>query len=132
MTEGGITMPKLTSAHYVYSDMDKRVRDIARLYNVYRVKVCFDSETTRDTLKIGRFGENEVDYLPSPINKDIYTRFIFAVEEAMKNLNTAEHEIIMREYIKREYTFWWISYYSRSTFYRIKRLALEKFLTFFK
>lgn len=123
-------MGKTLESRSIYKKLDTEAKQIVALYHQYRVRACFDVVPKEND--INRFSEEDVDYLPSVANKDKYTRFVYAVDAAMKALAKPHQLIIFNEYFNKDYNFWWLSYYSRSSFYRIKRLALEEFISFFR
>lgn len=52
--------------------------------------------------------------------------FIFSL------LNRREREIILHEFLLVRPSLWWVDIYSRSTFYRNRRRAINKFLDYFE
>ena len=50
------------------------------------------------------------------------------VENALKELDVDEQRIIQKSYIENNTDLWYLDYYTKSTYYRLKTKALSKFL----
>jgi len=46
----------------------------------------------------------------------------------IKALSHDSQLIIVNEYVEQKENEWWVDYYSRATYYRLKTRALEEFL----
>lgn len=57
-----------------------------------------------------------------------YDLFLSKVEGAYKSLNEAEQNLINNEFFYQSYSNWWETIYSKATFYRYKKEAMQKFL----
>lgn len=57
--------------------------------------------------------------------------FINRVNIVLTFLDSEEKKFILNEYMYSQGSNWYIDIYSRSTYYRIKRNAIERFLNFF-
>lgn len=65
-------------------------------------------------------------------NGNQFERIIFAVETALTQLEEEHKRIIINEYFKKSNNLWWANFFSRSTYYRLKRLALTEFVSYFE
>ena len=54
--------------------------------------------------------------------------FLFAVDSAMMTLDSNEQMIIRNSYLRPQEKDWYLKFFARSTFYRLKKKALIKFL----
>ena len=54
--------------------------------------------------------------------------YLLKVERAYRNLSEAERNLINNEFFYQSYHHWWEPIYSKATFYRNKRIAMQKFL----
>lgn len=57
-----------------------------------------------------------------------YDHYLVKVQEAYDSLSEAEQNLINNEFFYQSYHQWWKPLYSKATFYRYKREAMEKFL----
>ena len=57
--------------------------------------------------------------------------YIRKVEEAYQSLNEREKNLINNEFFFQNYHDWWLTLYSKTSFYRFKRSAMLKFLEAF-
>lgn len=56
-------------------------------------------------------------------NKDHYMNII-------ENLDLESRRILHNDFVVRESRDWYMSYYSKSTYYRLKNIALDKFISY--
>jgi hypothetical protein len=61
-------------------------------------------------------------------NYDLYLLVKFALNE----LDDESKRILTQEYIHKKETLWWNNYYSQTTYYSLKRKAMEQFLACLK
>lgn len=55
--------------------------------------------------------------------------YVYNVKKAISSLNEEEREIIKKEFFYNNGdSMWWAKYYSRSTYYRKRSLAVKSFL----
>ena len=59
---------------------------------------------------------------------DPYDYFLFKVQAAYDSLNDLERNLINNEFFHQNYNQWWKPLYSKATFYRYKKEAMQKFL----
>ncbi len=53
---------------------------------------------------------------------------IHLVESSLKECSLDTQRILENEYFKRTVKMWYLEYYSKSTFYRLKHRAIEEFI----
>lgn len=60
-----------------------------------------------------------------------YDAYLLKVEEAYQSLNEREQNLINNEFFFQNYRYWWVSLYSKASFYRFKKRAMLRFLEAF-
>ena len=93
------------------SDMTISVAD--RFFLARRAKAIEDGEY------IAEFNTEELND---------HQEYIEKVFKAFATLNEAERNLINNEFFFQSYHHWWESIYSKATFYRYKKEAMQKFL----
>lgn len=88
--------------------MDAEIKSIAKIY--------FDSQSK--VLKVNKADELLI----------VRQTIVKKVESAFSCLSALDKQFINNEFFYEQYQFWWVSIYSKSTFYRLKRTAMCKFL----
>ncbi len=61
-------------------------------------------------------------------DEDYDDSFILRVEFALSQLDNEESRIFTNDFVEKADRYWWQSYYSKSTYYRLKVRAMERFL----
>lgn len=61
-------------------------------------------------------------------DKDELKNLISSFEIIINALSRDSQLIIINEYVEQKVDEWWVDYYSRATYYRLKTRALEEFL----
>ena len=87
-----------------FRELDERVRSVFELYN----RTAFISFTLRES--------------------DENFRFYQCVNYVMSCLCEEYQFILEREYVDRAPHNWWMLYYSRTTYYRLKKRAMTEFV----
>ena len=65
----------------------------------------------------------------SPFDEDCsLDEYISKVQQAYEALDDGEKNLINNEFFYQGYQEWWKPIYSKASFYRYKKLAMEKFL----
>ncbi len=59
-------------------------------------------------------------------------KFIEAFHYVLQHLIEESRQIIINDFINMKDQQWWLNFYARSTYYRIKNKALKELLSFFK
>lgn len=74
-----------------------------------------------------RYGTNDFRK-NSLMDEDYDNNLLLSVDYALKQLDKDERRIIDNDFIEKVDKNWWCSYYSKSTYYRLKVRAMEHFL----
>ena len=62
-----------------------------------------------------------------------FATYVARVEESLAALDENQRLILNNDFFfQNEYPFWWESYFAKSTYYRIKKVAMRNFLRNFK
>ena len=59
---------------------------------------------------------------------DQYEDFLLKVQEAYALLDECDKSLINNEFFYQSYSQWWRALYSKATFYRYKKEAMQRFL----
>jgi hypothetical protein len=54
--------------------------------------------------------------------------YLFLIQEALKRLNQEEQRLLVNDFLSPLSKNWWMEYYSKSTYYRLRYLAVDRFL----
>lgn len=102
-----------------FHDLCNETLEVARLY--FR---AFDSGVPQN----GRRDMNMA--LDSHVkgSNEANSLYIARIEKAFKSLDTDSRRIINNDFFFNNYKFWWLELYSTSTYYRLKRVAMCRFL----
>jgi len=125
-----IEIPPNTRAEF--AQLHKKASNIASLYYHAKTKIALRAGNVFDFEKPS---ENTYEIKEANVEYQNGTRperIIFAVDTAISHMESECQKLIVSEYFTARNNFWWINYYSRSTFYRWKRRALVDFLSFFE
>lgn len=99
---------------YAFDELDTLTRYHLRFYKAY-----LNKEWIREH-------DLEVrEMIKSPPFEKLY---VYTIEHALNQLNDEERSILTEENLKSNTKNWWMEYYSKSTYYRIKHRALERFI----
>lgn len=113
------------------------VEDLFRQYHRAKLKLyCLENTNFYPQLNLGILRETNRSYNSSIADrlnqriddKDELENLIAAFEIVIKALTTESQLIITNEYVLQKDSNWWIDYYSRATYYRLKTRALEEIL----
>lgn len=97
-----------------FKDLDQMLNDIAEKFFLFK-----------------KIKENpDLFLLSEGLNEEIisYDEFIYKVEKAYNSLDDNEKNLINNEFFYQSYHQWWTTLYSKASFYRYKKTAMEKFL----
>ena len=64
-------------------------------------------------------------------SRNLYESYISDVQNAIKAMDGVDKRIIRNEIFNIAQPMWWIPYYSKSTYYRLRKKAIERFLKCF-
>lgn len=113
------------------------VKDLFKQYHRAKLKLyCLENMNYYPQLNGGIIKENKNQYkrsmaerLNSTIeDKDELRSLISSFEMIINALSQDSQLIIKNEFVEQRKDEWWIDYYSRATYYRLKTRALEEFL----
>jgi hypothetical protein len=71
------------------------------------------------------------DQQQKQLNED-HVNFIEAFQYMLDHMAEENRQIILNDFINQHQHQWWINFYARSTYYRIKGKALKELLSFLK
>ena len=72
--------------------------------------------------------EDESNYLERKKDNNYYNDLKIKVDYILLQLDEQLARIIFNEYLTNKIDNWWIYYYSKSTYYRLKNKAMDSFL----
>jgi hypothetical protein len=79
-------------------------------------------------LKDGKYDLNMAIKERREMSDDIHRLYTQKIEDAFRKLDVDSQRIINNDFFFNNYKFWWIELYSTSTYYRLKRTAICRFL----
>ncbi len=97
-----------------FKDLNQMLNDIAERF--------FYAKRIKDSPEVATLAE-------SPFDEDYsLDEYIGKVQKAYETLNDSEKNLINNEFFYQNYHEWWKPIYSKASFYRYKKEAMEKFL----
>lgn len=116
----------VTRDYSEFKQLDKRVREVAYRYRYAQSKLIAFAQNAKRNAYIFKEGIEA--------NKDApkHERTVFAVDNALSFMEKDHRDFITNDYLANDDRLWWIGFFSRSTYYRIKRKAMTEFLAFFE
>lgn len=78
-----------------------------------------------------RMYQTTMDQQQKQLNED-HVKFIEAFQYMLDHMAEENRQIILNDFINQHQHQWWINFYARSTYYRIKGKALKELLSFLK
>ena len=97
-----------------FKDLDQMTSDVAERF--------FFAKKMHDMNKEHLLGESSFN------EQNPFDFFLLKVQEAYESLNDLERNLINNEFFYQSYNQWWKPLYSKATFYRYKKEAMQKFL----
>ena len=97
-----------------FRDLNQMTIDVAEKF--------FFAKKMRIMNKQHLLGEMSLD------EQDPFDYFLYKVESAYNSLSDLEKNLINNEFFHQNYNQWWKPLYSKATFYRYKKEAMQKFL----
>ena len=97
-----------------FRDLNQMTVDVAEKF--------FFAKRMREIKIVHLLGENSIN------EQDPYDYFLIKVQAAYESLNDLEKNLINNEFFHQNYNQWWKPLYSKATFYRYKKEAMQKFL----
>ncbi len=116
----------VTRDYSEFKKLDRRVREVAYRYRYARAKLnALEQSAKKDAYWFSEPIEPTKDSLR-------HEKTVFAVDNALTFLQPVYKEMIEKDYLIADNDFWWVHFYSRSTYYRTKRKAMTEFLSYFE
>lgn len=110
--------------HYIeenFKVLCAHTKEVARLYfkalSIIKGEVKTVNLLMENNLKKADNNQNEIELL-----------YLEKIERAFRRLDIDSQKIINNDFFYNNYKFWWLDLYSTSTYYRLKRVALARFL----
>lgn len=97
-----------------FRDLNQMTIDVAEKF--------FYAKKMHEIQKDNRLGEYSFN------DQDPFDSFLLKVQEAYDSLTDLEKNLINNEFFHQNYNLWWKPLYSKATFYRYKKEAMQKFL----
>ena len=97
-----------------FRDLNQMTIDVADKF--------FFAKKMREANKDHLLGENAFN------EQDPFDFYLLKVQAAYDTLNDLEKNLINNEFFHQNYNLWWKPLYSKATFYRYKKEAMQKFL----
>lgn len=72
--------------------------------------------------------EDEEEYLKSKKDLNYYNDLKYKVDYILLQMEKELSQIIYNEFFSNKVDNWWMYYFSKSTFYRVKNKAMDNFL----
>lgn len=79
-------------------------------------------------VRSGKYDLNMAVYSQAYQGEDVHKLYISKIENAFRLLDVDSKRIINNDFFFNNYKFWWLSLYSTATYYRLKRVAMCRFL----
>lgn len=95
----------------------RRLISIAGNYN-------YSLERIRQLKRQRHISESEREILSS------YQNYVLSIDKSFSNINGLDEMILKREYFNRQDKKWWVTLFSRATFYRLRLNATKRFLNY--
>ena len=97
-----------------FKDLDQMVNDVAEKF--------FFAKKMHEINARHRLEETTYN------DQDPFDYYLLKVQTAYDSLNELEKNLINNEFFYQSYNQWWKPIYSKATFYRYKKEAMQKFL----
>ena len=68
--------------------------------------------------------EVKVSLEMNPMDKD----YLFLIHETLRRLTHEEQRLLRNDFLSPLSKNWWMEFYSKSTYYRLRHLAVDRFL----
>lgn len=96
------------------------------------VKAKMTLEHKEELKKVSLIKEEGGYYSLTEDKCNSYKFFINHINKVLDMLEPIDKEFIENDFLEKENPFWWNNCYSKSSYYRNKKKALEMFLHFYK
>ena len=122
-----------------YKEKKEELEKIFRGYHQAQMKLQYLKEKSyypsiqMDTIRERKsyYQDKGTQWIDSLYNKEELEKAIQSYEFILSCLSEESRRIIEKDFLYKDKKDWWVSYYSRSTYYRLKTRAMEEILYYF-
>lgn len=122
-----------------YKEKKEELEKIFRGYHQAQMKLQYLKEKSyypsiqMDTLRERKsyYQDKGTQWIDSLYNKEELEKAIQSYEFILSCLSEESRRIIEKDFLHKDKKDWWVLYYSRSTYYRLKTRAMEEILYYF-
>ena len=122
-----------------YKEKKEELEKIFRGYHRAQMKLQYLKEKSyypsiqMDTLRERKsyYQDKGTQWIDSLYNKEEIEKAIQSYEFILSCLSEESRRIIEKDFLHKDKKDWWVLYYSRSTYYRLKTRAMEEILYYF-
>ena len=122
-----------------YKEKKEELEKIFRGYHQAQMKLQYLKEKSyypsiqMDTIRERKsyYQDKGTQWIDSLYNKEELEKAIQSYEFILSCLSEESRRIIEKDFLYKDKKDWWVFYYSRSTYYRLKTRAMEEILYYF-
>ena len=122
-----------------YKEKKEELEKIFRGYHQAQMKLQYLKEKSyypsiqMDTIRERKsyYQDKGTQWIDSLYNKEELEKAIQSYEFILSCLSEESRRIIEKDFLYKDKKDWWVLYYSRSTYYRLKTSAMEEILYYF-
>lgn len=122
-----------------YKEKKEELEKIFRGYHQAQMKLQYLKEKSyypsiqMDTIRERKsyYQDKGTQWIDSLYNKEELEKAIQSYEFILSCLSEESRRIIEKDFLYKDIKDWWVLYYSRSTYYRLKTRAMEEILYYF-
>lgn len=122
-----------------YKEKKEELEKIFRGYHRAQMKLQYLKEKSyypsiqMDTIRERKsyYQDKGTQWIDSLYNKEELEKAIQSYEFILSCLSEESRHIIEKDFLYKDKKDWWVLYYSRSTYYRLKTRAMEEILYYF-
>lgn len=122
-----------------YKEKKEELEKIFRGYHRAQMKLQYLKEKSyypsiqMDTIRERKnyYQDKGTQWIDSLYNKEELEKAIQSYEFILSCLSEESRRIIEKDFLYKDKKDWWVLYYSRSTYYRLKTRAMEEILYYF-
>lgn len=99
---------------FSFEELDTLTRYHLRFYRLY--------------LKREHFRGEHLEVRESSHNPPLEKSYVFSIQTSLDQLDSDERQILVQECLENAPKNWWMNYFSKTTYYRIKYRAISRFI----
>ncbi len=99
---------------YQFEELDTLVRFHLRFYKKQKSKEDFYA--------------NNMEVCEAQTHRPLEKVYVFCIEQSLSELSEDERLILTKENLESTNKNWWMEYFSKSTYYRLKYKAMDRFI----